>query len=237
MCGRLVYWLYGCRPAAQAWENFYAEKLEGVGFKRGDACGVVFYNEERDLTCVCHGDDFTCVGEEEELNWLATEMKKWFELKVRGVLGPEAKDDKEVVILGRTVRWKEWGIEFEADPRHRKVLVEHFGFDSESAAAATNGSREEKEEGEDEEEMEKSEATEFRGMVARLNYLTQDTPDLLYPSKEVSREMARPRKGAWRKLKKVVRYMLGRKAVLWQYRWQDEVEFLETKSDSDWGGE
>ena len=48
--------------------------------------------------------------------------------------------------------------------------------------------------------------------------------------------MARPRKGAWRKLKKVVRYMLGRKAVLWQYRWQDEVEFLETKSDSDWGG-
>ena len=39
MCGRLVYWLYGCRPAAQAWENFHAEKLEGVGFKRGDACG------------------------------------------------------------------------------------------------------------------------------------------------------------------------------------------------------
>ena len=26
MCGRLVYWLYGCRPAAQAWDNFYAEK-------------------------------------------------------------------------------------------------------------------------------------------------------------------------------------------------------------------
>jgi len=43
MCGMLVFWLYGCRPAAQAWDNWYAEKLEGVGFKRGDACGVVFY--------------------------------------------------------------------------------------------------------------------------------------------------------------------------------------------------
>ena len=85
-----------------------------------------------------------------------------------------------------------------------------------------------KEEVEDSEEMEKSEATEFRGMVARLNYLTQDAPDLQYPSKEVSREMARPKKGAWAKLKKIVRYMLGRKAVLWQYHWQDEVECLET---------
>ena len=74
MCGRLVFWLYGCRPAAQAWENFYAEKLEGVGFKRGDACGVVFYEPERDITVVCHGDDFICVGEEEDLTWLAEEI-------------------------------------------------------------------------------------------------------------------------------------------------------------------
>ena len=28
-CERLKHWLYGFRPAAQAWENFYAEKLEG----------------------------------------------------------------------------------------------------------------------------------------------------------------------------------------------------------------
>ena len=124
-------------------------------------------------------------------------------------------DDKEVVILGRVVRWKEWGVEFEADPRHRQILLDHFGFTEESGAAAFNGSREVKEETEEEEgEMEKSEATEFRGMVARMNYLAQDSPDLQYPSKEVSREMARPKVGAWRKLKKVVRYMLGRKAVL-----------------------
>ena len=69
-----------------------------------------------------------------------------------------------------------------------------------------------------------------------MNYLAQDSPDLQYPSKELSREMARPRRGAWRRLKKVVRYMLGRRAVVWRYKWQDEAEVLETKSDSDWGG-
>ena len=69
-----------------------------------------------------------------------------------------------------------------------------------------------------------------------MNYLSLDSPDLQYPSKERSREMARPTRGAWRRLKKTVRYMLGVKAVVWQYGWQDEAEYMLTKSDSDWGG-
>ena len=53
------------------------------------------------------------MGEDEELTWITDLMRTWFEIKVRGVLGPDLKDDKEVVILGRTVRWKSWGIEWE----------------------------------------------------------------------------------------------------------------------------
>jgi hypothetical protein len=64
VCGKLRYWLYGFKKAAQAWEDFHAEKLEKVGFVRGQGSGVVFYNEERDISCVCHGDDFTLVAEE-----------------------------------------------------------------------------------------------------------------------------------------------------------------------------
>ena len=33
-------------------------------------------------------------------------MQEWFEIKVRAVLGPDNKDDKGVVILGRTVTWR-----------------------------------------------------------------------------------------------------------------------------------
>ena len=50
--------------------------------------------------------------------------------------------------------------------------------------------------------METDEAKVLRGMVASLNYLTQDTPDLQYPAKEVSREMARPRKRGLEEVKK-----------------------------------
>ena len=58
-CGKLVYWFYGCREAAQAWEEHYSEKMESVGFTRGTHSPVVFYHAEKDLSCVVHGDDFT----------------------------------------------------------------------------------------------------------------------------------------------------------------------------------
>jgi hypothetical protein len=31
-CGKLNFWLYGFRPAAQAWESLYAMKFESAGF-------------------------------------------------------------------------------------------------------------------------------------------------------------------------------------------------------------
>ena len=38
--GKLNYWLYGFRPAAQAWERHYSEKLEKAGFERGESSAV-----------------------------------------------------------------------------------------------------------------------------------------------------------------------------------------------------
>ena len=68
-CGKLIYWLYGCRPAAQAWEEHYSGVLEAVGFKRLLSSPVAFYHEERDLVGVVHGDDFVFVGVDEELDF------------------------------------------------------------------------------------------------------------------------------------------------------------------------
>eukprot|EP00973_Karenia_brevis_P019452 2668664-Karenia_brevis.AAC.1 len=111
---------------------------------RGVSCGVVFYHKERDISLVVHGDDFTFCGLEEDLMWVRGLMESWFEIKVRAVLGPEPKDDKDVTILGRMVRWKEGGIEYEADPKHRKVILEYFGSSSSTKPCMMNGDREDK---------------------------------------------------------------------------------------------
>ena len=138
---------------------------------------------ERDLSCAVHGDDFTFCGCEEDLIWIQRMMKSWFEIKVRAILGPDEKDDKEVVILGRIVRWTETGIEYEADPKRRKIILEYFGFDEDTKHLTHNGEKDWRvEESWEDEEMDKPEAKEFRGLVARTNFLGQDCPDLQYPT-------------------------------------------------------
>eukprot|EP00973_Karenia_brevis_P052059 7231246-Karenia_brevis.AAC.1 len=74
-------------------------------------------------------------------------MESWFEFKARAVLGPEEKDDKEVVMLGRMVKWNEEGI-------HR------------AKPAMVNRDREDKVEEWAEEYLVKGEAAEFRGLAA-----------------------------------------------------------------------
>ena len=236
MCAKLNYWLYGFRKAAGAWENLYSSLFEGAGFKRGEACGVVFYNKERDISMAVHGDDFTVCGIEEDLLWIQGLMKSWFEIKVRAMLGHEEKDDKEVVLLGRVVRWLGDKVEWEADPKHREKVLEYFGMDEGTRALGCNGDKDCKEEVGDEEELGKEESTVYRGLAARLNFMSQDCQDLQFPIKPCSREMAKPKKGSWRSLKKVARYLLNREKVVWEFELQDEPKFSHTVGDSDWGG-
>jgi hypothetical protein len=234
MCGKLVHWLYGFRPAAQAWEELYSKRLEEAGFTRGLASPVVFYHEDRDIAVVVHGDDFTFEGADKDLWWIHDLMKSWFEIKLRGVLGPEEKDDKEVTILGRVVSWKEWGVEYKADPNLRRKLLEQLGFNERTRILTGNGDKEE-EDGDDD-DLDEEEAKEYRKAAATLNYLGQDSPDLAFGTKEACRGMAVPKRGDYRKMKKVVRYLLGRQEVVWRYEWQEEGEKWKIFTDSDWGG-
>ena len=152
--------------------------------------------QRRILHVVC-GDDFTFCGGGPELLWIAEKMKSWFEIKVRALLRPEEGDDKSIVSLGRHVGWTEEGIEYEADPKHSKLIMEHFGFDDESSHLVFNGEKDwRKEEAWEEEELPAEEATVFGGIAARANFLSLDCLDLQFPVKQMSREMAKPMVGS-----------------------------------------
>eukprot|EP00973_Karenia_brevis_P078454 10892400-Karenia_brevis.AAC.1 len=87
-------------------------------------------------------------------------MKSLFEIKA--ILGPDRSDDKEVVILGRLVKWGTKGIEYEADPKHRRMTLEFFGFDDKSNLSSVNGDREDKFQRGDAELLSSQEAKEYR---------------------------------------------------------------------------
>lgn len=139
-------------------------------------------------------------------------------------------------MLGRTVKWTDDGIQYEADPRHRHTVLEYFGFEDNTRTLSVNGDREDKEEDWELEVLDKGEAKLFRGLAASLNFLSFDCPDLQLPIKQCSQEMARPTKGSWKRMKKVARYLVGRQRVVWHFQWQDEPRYSYLATDSDWGG-
>ena len=54
-----------------------------------------------------------------------------------------------------------------------------------------------------------AEATKFRAVVARLNDLAMDRPDIEYATKECAKHMANARKLDWLLLKRIKRYLVG----------------------------
>jgi hypothetical protein len=184
-----------------------------------------------------HGDDFTLVGPEEGLQYIIGRMKIWYELKVKAMLGPGPQDDKEVEVLNRVLRCSDEGYEYEADPKHREKILEAFGLAEGSKELSVTGRVRDGPDDEDTEvELVGIEATSFRALAARLNYLAQDSPEVQFAAKEICRQMARPTVESWQKLKVVARFLLGRSAVVWRFRWQDEVPELKLFTDSDWAG-
>ena len=82
---------------------------------------------------------------------------------------------------------------------------------------ATPGVSETKEETDgydDSPELVGSEATAYRGVATRLNYLAMDRPDLQFSAKEISKKMAKPRAADWSKLKRLARYLVGTPRML-----------------------
>ena len=138
-CGKLLFWLYGCRPAAQAWEEHYSAVLSKAGFKRLVSCPVAFAHESRDLMGVVHGDDFVFVGLDVDLDYTLEILQANYELKNRGRLGSGVEDTKEIDMLGRKLRWYDWGLTWQAGSRHKALLMEYFGMKDNVKVLSKNG--------------------------------------------------------------------------------------------------
>ena len=86
------------------------------------------------------------------------------------------------------------------------------------------------------EELPASEATRYRAIGARCNYLQPDRPDIQYAVKEVCRLMSRPTARAWELLKRVGRYLKGCPRLIWMYKWQAPTSVVDITSDANWAG-
>lgn len=232
-CGMLLKSMYGTRDAAQNWECEYAEFMVKTGFKRGDAVPCEFYHVQSGVRVVVHGDDFTILGDEKGLNWFQKEIKKRFEVKVRGRIGPGVKDDKSIRLLNRVFEWSKEGIKVEADQRHAELIVQDMGLNLGSKGLTTPGVKVYDLGGE---ELTKEEVVKYRSCVARGNYMAQDRSDVQYAVKELCRKMSDPKKEDWDKLKRLARYLVDKPRSRLKFNYQRQVKVIDVYTDTDFAG-
>ena len=231
MCGHLRRALYGTRQAARAWEEEYSRTLQEAGFQRGQCNPCMFYNVERDIRVLVHGDDFTAAGSDEGLKYVAATFQNKYKTKVRGTLGPDPPDMKAITILNRIVGWTAEGIRYEADPRHVDLIIEELGLQKANGSSIT-GCKIDEVEGDT--ELDSEEAYRYRSVAARLNFLAADRVDIQFASKEICRSMSAPRASDWGKVRKLGRYLNKfPRQVLW-FRWQEPQTTLNAFVDTDY---
>jgi hypothetical protein len=236
-CGRLLRWLYGMRGAAQGWETEFGDKLVGIGFTKGRSTPVVFHRESDDTSLVVHGDDFTFLGYPGSLQEILAQMKSWWDIKLRAIVGDERGDDQEVTILNRTLKWTGEALTLSADPKHVQEILKAFNLTQESRGISIPVDPDAISPEDEEEMLVGKEITNFRGLAARANYLGQDRCDVQYAAKEVSRGMAKPSKGSMLRMKRLARYLLEvPEGILTYHSDEAGLDKIEVFVDSDWAG-
>jgi hypothetical protein len=141
------------------------------------------------------------------------------------------------------IRWKNGVLEYEADEKHRAVIMKELGLEDESNSVVSPivkvDGRDDHDEGDDhdDEPLSREEQRQFRALAARANYLAQDRPDLQYAVKEVCRSMAKPTVKGVEALKRIGRYLVGVPTLTWHFvEGVETPEAIDVFADSDWAG-
>lgn len=119
--------VYGTRDAGMLWEECYRAALEDADVVTGRANPCLLEHVERDIQVVVHGDDFTALGTDDQLDWYTEQRKNAFEIQVRGRLGLGC-EMTEIKILNWIIRIDGEGLKYEADPRHVELLAASMGL-------------------------------------------------------------------------------------------------------------
>ena len=74
--GKLMASLYGTRDASANWHEEVNKSMGQWGFKAGKYNPCTYFNKERGMRRLVHGDDFVCAESIEDLRWFKERLKE-----------------------------------------------------------------------------------------------------------------------------------------------------------------
>ena len=85
-------------------------------------------------------------------------------------------------------------------------------------------------------ELTPADATSYRAISARSNYLSSDRVDIAYAGKELCRDFSVPNQKSHEKLKRLGMYLAGHRRLVYFYPFQDTPAGLDVYVDTDFAG-
>ena len=113
--------------------------------------------------------------------------------------------------------------------------IVHYGRNAKSSLVNVDSADDELDDDEDE-PLGREEASRYRSVAARLDYLAPDRMDIQYAVQEAARSMSAPKRSDWKMLICIGRYLVGRPRLVMNYRWQNNNSTVVSYTDSDWAG-
>ena len=167
------------------------------------------------------------------MNGLLQELKKNVAIRQVGII---EKLGDELTYLSRTVRRIPGGYELEGNWSLVEKLAEQLHL-QDSKPVATPGTRYSAQQEQDASMLVGANVSQFRSAVGSLMYVATDQPEVQQAAAAAARGMQSPTMlDQWR-LKRAVRYLIGRGPVAAVYTLSEVPDVLETHVDSDWAGD
>ena len=219
------------------WQDEFIGTLVSNGFLKGKASPYKLFHLQTELCVTVHGDDFTSTGATRQFTWFKGLLDKTYECTHQW-LGPDSDEELSIRVFNRVICWDKDNITYETDGRHVEVLLHQSQLDA-AKAVTSPGTREEQSTSHEtiSEDMKPEEASRYRMLVARLDYLASDRPDIQYAVKEASKTMAKPQMHHWSLLKRAGKYLIDAPRVIQRFKWQRVMNTVSGDSDFDWAGD
>ena len=200
--------LYGTCDAPQIWQFEVRRTLENLGFRRCALQPSVYIHDAKEILLVIHVDDFLVAASQDALDWVYKEVSKVYELKQK-MISSAPEDAHETTYLNKKMK-SNW-MSYEGDEKHADVLLCDWGLALCGAVSSTLTKELEDKIG-DGCKLGESEGRRVRRSIARINFMSQDRPDLCCAARIISKHMASPTDGTRHALIHVVKYFEGSRA-------------------------
>ena len=232
--GRLKKAMYGTRDAPLIWRSTVDIFMKENGFTTVMTQPGVYFHAVRNVYVMTHVDDFLVTGSLVETTWFENLLKSQFEI-TSTTLGRNF--EKSTKYLNRLITWSEEGIFLEGDEKHAAVLLSEWGM-TDCKGVSTPVVREEELNSEaGDNTLDTKAGTRYRRAAARVNYMSQDRPDLSVVSRRLSQGMKEPRQSDEIHLKRALRSLKDHPRCVSFMKWQSKQSGFTLLVDSDWAGE